>query len=367
MTSPTLPMSMTTPSDLNGVWAAEKLREQLITEDPALRQAALEMSVQPGAPVDDCIDHIVRCAVLANGDSTQLLLIPVALGCATPARLGSPALELISSFLEDKYPDPVRSCAVLALFRLKLVPVSAYRRLSALLVHENASLRQAALVTLNLAIKPATNAITQMVATLSPDRWTDEALAALARSAGNSSENKRVVEQYVMRSLPSAPIVPTGIAGYTALAQLQPGGPATAVLGRIACTATEPSHWKAALAALTTLGDAAQSAAAELGKSLALMDDPDREESMCRVMVSIRARENDVPLARVVQRIQAGPERSAAAHCMLLCLHPKRFAPAAKVVAERYAAAGDALKAALLQTHKTLLGTHPGGIVAQRS
>ena len=39
----------------------------------------------------------------------------------------------------------------------------------------------------------------------------------------------------------------------------------------------------------------------------------------------------------------------------------------ARLFKERMAAAGDALKAALLQTHKTLLGTHPGGIVAQRS
>lgn len=349
------------------VWPPEKLRQCLVCDDPGQRFEALLMTTHPGAPVDDCIGEIVRCALLAKEDSMILQHVPIALGSATATKVNQNALEMLSALLDIRFADHVRIFAAHALFRLKMVPESAFERLSVLLVHTNPSARKIALFTLILVIKPATNAITKLVAALPPDQWTDEALAALARSAGDSTEHKRVVEQYVMRSLPSAPIVPTGIAGYTALAQMQPGGPATVVLGRIASTATEPEHWKAALAALTTLGDAAQSAAPELGKALALIDDPEREESMCRAMVSIRAKENDVPLARVVQRIQSGPEHSATAHCMLLCLHPKRFAPAAKIVAERYAGAGDALKAALAQTHKTLVGTLPGGMAAQRS
>jgi len=349
------------------VWSAEKLRQNLVCDDPDQRFEALVMTTQPGAPVDACIDEIVRCALLANQDSMILQHVPVALGSATPSKVNQNVLEMLSALLDSRFADHVRIFAAHALFRLKLVPESAFARLCALLVHANPSARQIALFTLTLVIKPATHAITRMVAALAPDRWTDEALAALARSAGDSTESKQLVQQYVMRSMTSAPIVPTGIAGYTALAQMQPGGVATISLGRIASSATEPEHWKAALAALTTLGEAAQSAAPELGEALAAMDDPEREESTCRVMISIRAKENDVPLARVVQRIQGGPERSAAAHCMLLCLHPKRFAPAAKIVAERYAAAGDALKVALFQTHKTLVGTEPGGLAAQRS
>jgi hypothetical protein len=325
------------------------------------------MSVQPGAPVDACVDEIIRSATMANDDPGMLQFVPIALGGATPARVNADALELISSLLDQRHADHVRIFAAHALFRLKMVPASAFGLLSSLLFHADASARQVALLTLSLVTKPATGALTQVVAAHPSDHWTTEALVALARSAGDSAENKRVVEQYVMRSLPSAPIVPTGIAGYTALAQMQPGGAATVVLGRIASTATEIEHWKAALAALTVLGEAAQSAAPELGKALAVQDDPEREECMCRVMVSIRAKEGDVPLARVVQRIQVGPERSAAAHCMLLCLHPKRFALAAKIVAERYAIASDALKAALEQTHKTLVGAEPGGLAAARS
>ena len=349
------------------VWPAEKLRQTLVCDDPAQRFEALVMMTHPKAPVDECINEIVRCGLLANEDSMILQHVPIALGSATASKVNQNALEMLSALLDSRFADHVRIFAAHALFRLKMVPESAFVRLSALLIHANPSARQIALAALTLVIKPATNAITQMVAALPPEKWTDEALTALARSAGDSTENKRVVEQFVMRSLPSAPIVPTGIAGYTALAQMQPGGAATVVLGRVASTASEAEHWKAALAALTTLGEAAQSAAPELGKALAVLDDPEREESMCRVMVSIRAKEQDVPLARVVQRIQTGPDRSAAAHCMLLCLHPKRFAPAAKIVAERHAVAGETLKVALAQTHKTLVGTLPGGIAAQRS
>lgn len=348
-------------------WPAEKLRMELVSADPLARQAALAMSVQPGAPVDDCIDALVRCAALVADDPVQLQTVPVALGGATPARMTAPALELISSLLEAKQADPVRIFAAHALLRLKLVPASAFPRLTAMLVHDEANVRQIALATLSLAIKPATGAITQLVAALPPERWTTEALTALARSAGTSPENKKAVEQHVMRTLPNAPILPTGMAGYTALAQMNSGGAATVVLARIAGTATDPQQWKAALAALTTLGESAQSAAAELGSALVTMDDPEREEATCRVLVSIRAKEKDVPLARVVARVQAGPDRSAAAHCMLLCLHATPFATTAKTVRDRYAIASEALKPALSQTHMTLTGIKLGGEPAQRS
>jgi hypothetical protein len=54
--------------------------------------------------------------------------------------------------------------------------------------------------------------------------------------------------------------------------------------------------------------------------------------------------------------VQSAPDRSTAAHCMLLCLHPKEFAKAATLVQQRFTAAGDALRSALAQTYKTLTG-----------
>lgn len=359
--------SPTVPTTKISIWSVEQLRAGLISEDAADRHQALTMSLQPGAPVDACIDQITRCAALANDDPAMLQFVAIALGAATPARMNSTALELLSSLIESKHADHVRIFAAHALFRLKMIPASAYTRLSALLVHGEAGARQIALCALTLVIKPAAGAITQLVAALPPDRWTIEALSALARSAGDSTENQRAVEQYVMRALPSAAIFPTGIAGYAALAQLSPNNAAMAALARIASTATEPEHWRAALTALSTLGESAQSAAAQLGNALIGTDNPEREEALCRVLVGIRANLRDVPLARVMQRIQAGPERSAAAHCMLLALHAKQFAAAIKTVRERYAVASAALKPTLVQTHFALAGTKLGASTAQRS
>lgn len=352
------------PRDAPIIWPSEKLRIELVSPDVLARQTALAMCACPGAPVNDCIDALVRGAELAGDDAAQLQSVSVALGGATPARVTAPALELISSLTEPKYSDPVRIFAAHAMLRLKLVPASAFTRLASMLTHDEASVRQIALITLGQVIKPAASAITQLVAALPPERWTLEALTALARCAGDSSEHRKAVEQFVMRFLPNAPIIPAGISGYTALAQMQPGGAATVVLGRIAATATESQHWKAALQALITLGEAGQTAAGELGAALIGMDDPERQEATCRALLAIRATPKDVPLPTVLSRVQNGSDRSAAAHCMLLCLHAKAFSAAAKVVRARHAVASAALRPTLSQTHLALAGIKLGDVPA---
>jgi hypothetical protein len=358
---------VTAPPDAHAIWPPEKLCGELVSPDLLARQTALAMCAQPGAPVDDCIDALLRCAEQAGDDALQLQTVAVVLGGATPACVSVPALELISALTEARYADPVRIFAAHAMLRLKLVPASTFARLAAMLVHAEANVRQIALAALSPVIKQAAGAITQLVAALPPERWTTEALTALARSAGDSPAHRNAVEQHIMRLLPAAPIIPTGIAGYTALAHMQPAGAATVVLARVAATATDPQHWKAALQALTTLGEAGQAAASELGRALVEMVDPEREEATCRALAGVRAKEKDVPLPTMMARIQAGPERSAAAHCMLLCLHAKAFAPAAKVVRERYAVASAALRPALSQTHLALAGTKLDGVPAARS
>lgn len=356
-----------TPPEAPVIWPAEKLCIELVSPDALARQTAQAMCAHPEAAVNDCIAALVRSAELAGNDAAQLQSVLVALGGATPARVTAPALTLISSLTEPSYPDPVRIFAVHAMLRLKLVPASAFAHLAAMLTHDEANVRQIALVTLGLVIKPAAGAITQLVAALAPERWTLEALTALARCAGDSAEHRKAVEQYIMRHLPAAPIIPTGIAGYAALALIQPAGAATVVIARIAATATDPQHWKAALQALTTLGEAGQAAAPELGTALIGMDDPERQEATCRALMAVRAREKDVPLPTVLTRVQMGTDRSAAAHCMLLCLHAKAFAAAAKVVRERHAIASVALRPTLSQTHLALAGTKLGEVPAARS
>ncbi|MEO8654591.1 MAG: hypothetical protein ABI409_10755, partial [Ramlibacter sp.] len=75
----------------------------------------------------------------------------------------------------------------------------------------------------------------------------------------------------------------------------------------------------------------------------------------------LRSPGKDVPIARVLQRVKSAPDRSTAAHCMLLCLHPKEFAQAATVVQQRWLVAGEALQKALAQTYKTLTGSELTG------
>jgi hypothetical protein len=168
-----------------------------------------------------------------------------------------------------------------------------------------------------------------------------EALQALVRSAGDDSNSRAKVEAFVMRSLAGASLVPTGIAGYAALARLNPQG-----------AADEP---------LSPSSPSASSAARPLAQMLTATDDPQREELLCRTLVRVRSPHREVPIARVLQRVQNAPDRSAAAHCMLLCLHPKSFAQAAVIVQQRWRTASEALQKALAQTYKTLTGAEMSG------
>lgn len=347
--------------------SGEQLAAQLRAASAETRFNALMQCVQPQAPVDACIAELIQCAVGSPKNALVLQAVAVALGAVTPGRLTPQGLEMLSALSDAAHPDHVRAFAAHGMYRHKQVPASALARLSSMLVLPEMPVRQVALLTLSLVMAAATSSIAQAVSALQPGAWTIEALTALARSAMPSTKHRSDVEAYIVRSMQDAPLTPTGIAGYSALAQLRPDGPAVPALARVAAMATEPEHWQAALLALTTLGETAQPAAASLGQALQNMDDPAREEAFCRSMVSVRAKERDVPIVRTLDRIQNGPERSAAAHCMLLCLHAKAFVRGAAVLGQRYLTASEALKPTLAQTYLTLTGQKIGGISAQRS
>lgn len=347
--------------------SGEQLAAQLRAPSPEVRFAALMQCVEPQAPVDACIAELIQCAVGAPKNALVLQAVAVALGSVTRGRLTPQGLEMLSALSDAAHPDHVRAFAAHGMYRHQQVPASALPRLASMLALPDMPVRQVALLTLSLVLAAATPSIAQVVSALQPQAWTIEALTALARSAMSSAKHRSDVEAYIVRMMQDAPLVPTGIAGYSALAQLRPDGAALPALARAAALATEAEHWQAALQALTTLGETAQPAAASLGQALQTMDDPAREEAFCRALVSVRAKERDVPIARTLDRIQNGPERSAAAHCMLLCLHAKAFARGAAVVGQRYLTASDALKPTLAQTYLTLTGQKIGGFSAQRS
>jgi hypothetical protein len=368
-------MADTTPSALAtappgaiALWPADVLARHLVSDDPVGRTVALGMAVQPGAPIDRCVEALVACAGRSVGDALASQLAAAALGSLPPTSATGAVQACLVTFVAAGQEMPVRITAAHAMFRLGCLPVAAQDPLCSMLLDPDANARKVGLLAFIPFARTAAATIARQVATTEPARWTVEALHALVKSAGDDAASRSKVEAFVMRSLGGAPLVPAGIAGYTALARLNPRGPAIAALLQVAGDAANPEASGAALEALGALGEAARPAARSIAQMLAATDEPAREELLCRTLVRLRSSAGDLPIARVLQRVQSAPDRSTAAHCMLLCLHPKEFAQAAAVVQQRWQAAGEALQKALAQTHKTLTGTElTGGAVAGKA
>lgn len=354
--TPTEPASA--PSCSIALWPADVLDRNLRSGDPVVRTAALGMAVQPGAPVDRCVDALVACARQVDAaDTLGQQLAATALGSLPAQAATREAQACLAGLVAENREMAVRIAAAHALSRLSCLPAAAQDPLCAMLLDLDANARKVALLAVSPFARATAGAIARHVAAAGPARWTVEALQALVASAGDDKASRGKVESFLMRSLAGAPLVPTGIAGYASLARLDPRGPAIAALVQVAADRGNREASCAALEALGTLGEMAQPAAKNLAQLLAETDDPAREELLCRTLVLLRSPAKDVPLARVLQRVEGAPDRSTAAHCMLLCLHPKEFAQAATVVKERCAAAGEALRQALQQTYKILTGT----------
>jgi hypothetical protein len=353
------PSSTRAPAPANGIalWPADLLARHLLSEEPGVRTVALGMAVQPGAPIDRCVDALVGCAQLSESDALASQLAATALGSLPPPSATDAVQACVATFTAQSRDMPVRIAAAHALFRLACLPAPAQDPLCSMLFEADPNARKVALLALSPFAKSAAANIARHAADSEPARWTVEALQALVKSAGDHKPSHAKIEAFIMRSLAGAPLVPTGIAGYASLARLNPHGPAIAALVQVAGDTANGQASCAALEALGELGEVARPAAKSIAEMLAATEDPEREELLCRTLVRLRSAARDLPIARVLQRVQSAPDRSTAAHCMLLCLHPKEFAQAATVVKERCRAAGDALQHALAQTYKTLTGT----------
>lgn len=343
------------------VWSPEVLAHHLVASDAAARTLALGMAVQPGAPVDQCVDALVRAAELSLGDPLATQLAAAALGGLAPELATDAVQTCLAVLVAEPHSMPIRIRAAHAMFRLRCLPSAAVEPVCSMLFDADPDARKVALLTLTPFARNAAATIAGRVAQIAPAHWTSEALSALARSAGDDATARRSVENFVLRSLAGTRLVPTGIAGYLALAQLDPKGAAIPALLQVATTAGEVEQSSAALEALGDLGVLARPVARDIAELLVASDDPDREELLCRTLVRLQPSYRDVPAAHVLQRLVSAPDRGAAAHCMLLCLHPKEFAQAAALVRQRFAAAADALKQVLSQTHKTLTGSDLDG------
>ncbi len=351
-----VPASDAPPAPSISIWSAETLREQLGSDEAPARLRALAMAVQPAAPLDACVEDVVKCVAISADDPLAQKIAAIALGGTNVSPVPPSVLECLSRLAAPDHDVQVRIAAAHSLYRLKQVPQSALPGLSDLLLDPDSSARKVAALALSIAGIDSASEIAKKMAAVSPDQWSTEGIAALAHSAGDTTERKRSVEQFIVRGMAAQPLLPTGIAAFAALAKLNPGGPSLNALVTVAVQSTDALHRQAALDALSSLGENARSAIPDLVKSLVATDEPEREEGICRVLLPLRLQANDVPLPRVLNRIERAPDRAVAAHCLLLSLHAKSFTSAAKVVAARFATSGEALQRVLDEVHHQLVG-----------
>lgn len=346
-------------------WPLDVLQLHLQAADASVRARALAMVLRPDAPLDACVDALLTCATLSEDDATLLPLVAVALGgvatttATTAAATTAKVHDQLARLTDARYPVAARLFAAHGLFRQNCLPAVAIAGVVDLLTVEDAGARKVALLAITSFASTCGAALAATVAALPGERWQTELLTALARSAGGDDLARQRVEDFLLRQLQGQPLVPAGVAGYAALATLNPDGAALPTLTRLATTTTDAAARPAAFAALAALGSGARRAAPELARALSACDDPAQEEALCRALVQIGAEASVLPLDRVQARIASAPDRSAAAHCLLVCMHPKLFATLAPLIAARHVQASAALQAVLAQTHQTLCGRAP--------
>lgn len=356
-------VNSTTKSTIK-VWPPDVLARQLVADDSLVRIMALGMAVQYDAPINQCVDALVQATRLAEGDPLACKLAAVAIGALKPELASAEVQACLADLVAPQQPMPTRVAAAHAMFRLRCLPAVAVDSVCAMLLDADVVARKVALLALTPFAASAAQSMVAMLGQTAASHWSVEAMLALVQSAGNSASSRRSIEIFVMGRLAGAQLLPTGIAGYAALAKLNPQGSAIPALLRVAARADDAEISGAALQTLGDLGETAKAAAPSVAQMLVGTDDPAREELLCRTLVNLCPAQRDLPIARVLQRVADAPERGAAAHCMLLCLHPKELRQAAVVVRRRFEVATDALKPVLAQTYKTLCGVELDGLSA---
>jgi hypothetical protein len=355
MSDASIPAAVTAASPTGiTIWPADVLARHLASADANIRMRALGMALQPDAPVSECVEALLHAAMLNREDPLALSMTAAVMGSVRKAAATVPLVESLATLAHRDLPVNVRTAATHALVRHACMPATAAPEVAMLLLADDTAARQIALHALTPFARNHAAQIAAAVASVTPEKWTNEALAALARSAKEEDAARRTVEDYVVRSLAGQPIAPTGIAGYVALAELNNGGAGLAALAAIVREASAPEHLVAALNALGGLGGIARPVARDIAARLVTTDEFALEELLCRTLVQIQAVADDIPLPRVVSRIGSAPDQNVVPHCMLLTLHPKAFASAGVVIKKRFEVAAEPLKGALALAYRIL-------------
>lgn len=347
------------------VWDVPTLRAQLESTEPPAVLRAFAMCLQPNAPVDAVAAALaaasqracerVRAADPTGAeDAVPLQLAAAALGRITPAQADADVEAALVALLamEDV---TTRTHAAHALWRLGRLPSAATLPLARMLVESDGAARKAAALAASRNAPLLANDLVATVHATPPERWTVELLDTLARSSGDDRARKRAVEKFLLDQAKAVPRLPAGVAILTAVARLGLSGQALSTLCALAAD-TDAAVALAAIAAIGQLGEAARDVRRPLLDLLARLDDAEREEAICRVVVSLKPEAGELPVARLAQRIGEGVDRAAAAHCLLATTNAGALRDLARVVKLRYDRASEALKPVLAATYERLAG-----------
>ena len=335
--------------------SSEQLRAGLLSDNADVRMAALTLTIQPDARIDGCVEAIASCVDRGRDDP---LIGGIAVVALSSVKVDAEKPAAVACLLTLVTPDnsaDVRSWAAHGMVQYGAIPEAAWPHVAPLLFDEDIYVRKTVLKAITPYAVTGAAHIAQSTSAVGPVAWTTEGLTALALSAGTSDDNKRRVENYLVRSLEGQSIFPTAIAGYAAVAQLNPKSSAPLLLAKIAAGADDGAAL-AAIDAIARLGISASGATPALVEALIQTEHVEREDALCKALVQLQIRAADVPLPRVLQRIADAEGSVALAHCSLLCLHARAFSATASVVAARHAKSGETLQDALSEVHLSLAG-----------
>ena len=354
------------PAATHERWPHERVRAGLIDDDATVRLSALAQALAPDTPLDRWMPELLRCVALSKGDGIALLLAATLFTQLKTQSAKDAALPCVAALVAVDSAAEARGMAANALWAFQCVPAEAWPGLAQMVFSPEAGLRKIAFSTALPHAVVGAPWIASAAAAVGAAGWTTEGLDLLAASAGTSKAKQKQVEDFVLRTLKGETSIPVMVAGYAALTRLNPNGSGVLALTQVVVAATQWSDAMLALTALSQMGELARAAIPGLVKLLVTTDEPEREDALCRALLELKIADREVPIARVVQRIESGPDQSVVAHCIFLSLHRKPFARLAPVVAARFvhASTTEGLKLVLdavyeMLTGKTLIAATP--------
>lgn len=336
-------------------WRADRMCAELVAEDPKVRAAALGAALEPGSPLGSCIDALICCCELSANDPQALCLCAVALGAVPREALRPIVLDTLAKMCSSTQAREVRAFAAHALYRHEAMPAAAVPGIVPLLLDPEPGARAAALLALSPFAAAFPQPIVAAIVAANPCMWSNEAMVALVRCAGTDVGARRKVEEFVLRMMRDGDGRQTLIAASVALARVNPEGDALKALVRMAAE-SDASTAIAAIGAIGDLGEAARPAVPQLVAMLKVAVEAEREEALCRTLVKVRMAAGDAPVARSIERVQLAPDRAAAAHCMLLTLHPRQARGVLGALEQRAEAADEGLLAVIAKTYEIIAG-----------